>query len=143
MSDLDATFKVTLDQYNKNLGFAVDISQKCMAMVLAFLGVFYSIHTKGPGETPLGCLPYTLITVGSAIFMVFFIWMQGKYHERCENGMQALIKIAPAAYPHKLSDLGILNEEHTRIIKMWSAAFLTLLLLMDIALTNYLIHGSG
>jgi hypothetical protein len=120
--DEQSAFKMVLEQYNKHLGFIIEMDQKCIGLVLAYGGLYYALHKLG--DTGPVIWVRWLILVVSLFSIGFFLWMQWKYFERCRNCADFLVAHAPVAHPYGLSTLGILNGEHKRIIILWTAAFL-------------------
>jgi len=123
---IQATFKTVLDQYNRNLGIAIETSKKCIGVLLTVAAIYYGLHR----ECTSAPAPRVIITfvVISAVLVAFFIWMQIKYFERCRYSIDFLTAHAAVAHPPGLPALGILPDEHCRIIPMWSAAFILLVI---------------
>ena len=137
LDDLRSAFKIVLDQYNRHLGFAIDVSQKCLGTVFVFASLFYSIHKLSDKPAPLGVLAFVVIVVTSLLALGLFLWMQRQYLRRCQACNDFLATHTPVAHPYGLPSLGILPGEHTRIICMWSTIFACVLLGLLVLITGY------
>jgi hypothetical protein len=120
-------FRLVLDQYNRHLGFTIDMSQKCIAMALTFAGIFYALHKGDTSTDKLDPGVRAAICTVSVAVVVVYLWMQCMYYLRCRNCMRFLVHHAKASPQGDLRDLGILKYEHVRIILMWTAAFVGIL----------------
>lgn len=119
-----AVFRMALEQYNRHLAFAIDVSQKCLATLLVFAGVVYSYYKFGDAtKTPLSCTTMGLVAVISPLLIFMFVVMQRSYYQRCRLCYECM-KEHQDSFRLRLVDLGILEPEYRWIIWRWSAVFL-------------------
>jgi len=134
-------FKMVFESYNRNLHFIIDMSQRCIALVLVYLGVFFSLHKTSDCHEPISWSSFGLIYAVALLSLGFFVWMGRKYRERCENCVIFLSAYDKVDLGVALEDLGIISGEHRRIIGMWSWAFVSFLVAMLIFIGIYQWNG--
>lgn len=119
-----AVFRMALEQYNRHLAFAIDVSQKCLATVLVFAGVVYSYYkVEDSTSTPLSCTTMGLVAGISPLLVFMFVMMQKSYYQRCKHCYECM-KVHQDSFRVKLVDIGILEPEYRWMIWRWSAVFL-------------------
>jgi hypothetical protein len=82
-----------------------------------------------------------LINAASIFSLAAFRWMQGKYRERCDNGVSFLNSYDLSEYSIDLKSLGIIPGEHRRIIGLWTSTFTVFLFAMLATVWIYQFQG--
>lgn len=119
-------FKLVLDQYNKQIAFLRDQSQKGLAVLLVFFAYYHSL-TPPAGARPeavhhLGRVQRGCIVV-SVVPVVLFAVLQMTSRVRCEKAYRLLQTLAARDTPVGLDQLGILPGEPELAFWTWSGAF--------------------
>jgi hypothetical protein len=114
MTDDPIDFKLILDQYNGQIDYVRDISQKIMLMQLTYIGAFSAYAPlRAAQQDHRGA--FLAVYVAIALFVALLQW--GNYRR-----MQP-IRHALAAASTDLSRIGILPSDPTLTIAAWAAPF--------------------
>jgi hypothetical protein len=118
--------KVALDQYNKQINFLRDQSQKAIAALLVFLGYYHALTPTGNASSALTVQPtnvqYACIFV-SVFPVVLFGVLQLTNRTRCRQAYALVGEVAARETKVGLEQMGIWPNEPDIAFLTWSGAF--------------------